>query len=133
MGQRIDQLVARLEDPATPVVWLDPSTGEELWGALPEALKERGFAVVVLDGVSGAESLRTELLGVLGMGGTVKDALRGLPREGTQQGWAILFREPERLRESDEAAFEDLLDTVAMVHELHWGTRRSHLKLVVTD
>jgi hypothetical protein len=133
MAQRIDQIVARVEDPANPVVWLDPSTSDEIWQALPEALKKRGFAVVLLDGVEGAETMRLELLGVLGGGPALREALRGLEWDERQQGWAILFRRPEPLRESDEAAFEELLETVAQVHEFHWQARRGHLKLVVTD
>jgi hypothetical protein len=133
MGQRIDQLVARVEDPANPVVWLDPSTSAELWAALPEALKARAFSVVVLDGVADAASLRAELLGVLGATGPVREALAGLPVAERQQGWVFLFQAPDSLRESDEAAFEELLETVALVHEMHWAKRRTHLKLVVRD
>jgi hypothetical protein len=133
MPQRLDQIVARVEDPANPVVWLDPSTGEDIWQALPGALKQRGFAVVLLDGVRCAETLRLELLGVLGGGPSLREALSMLEWAGVKQGWAILFRRPEALREADEAAFEDLLETVAQVHEVHWQQRRGHLKLVVTD
>lgn len=134
MGQRIDQLVARVEDPANPVVWLDPSTSAELWAALPDALKQRSFAVVVLDGVTDRASLRDELLGVLGAAGAIRDALAALPVNGaTSQGWVILFQDPEKLRETDEAAFEDLLETAAQIHEMHWAQRRTHLKLVVKD
>lgn len=133
MPQRIDQIVARVEDPANPVVWLDPSTGDGIWQALPEALKQRGFAVVLLEGVHGAETLRSELVSVLGGGPSVREALCAVNWVGVLQGWAILFRRPEALREADEAAFEDLLETIAQVHEIHWQARRGHLKLVVTD
>ncbi|MCL4793784.1 MAG: hypothetical protein KJZ84_04445 [Bryobacteraceae bacterium] len=133
MGQRIDQIVARVEDPANPVVWLDPSTSAELWAALPAALKARAFEVVVLAGVWDAVSLREKTLAVLAAGGTVREALTALPLRDQQQGWAIIFQQPEQLREYDEAAFEELLDTVSQVHELHWNSRRSHLKLIVRD
>ncbi|MCL4841823.1 MAG: hypothetical protein KJZ79_08285 [Bryobacteraceae bacterium] len=133
MGQRIDQLVARVEDPANPVVWLDPSTSAELWAALPAALKERAFSVVVLDGVADAASLRAELLGVLGALGPIREALAALPAADGEQGWVLLYQAPEQLRELDEAAFEDLLETVAQIHEIHWSERRTHLKLVVRD
>lgn len=133
MGQRIDQLVARVEDPANPVVWLDPSTSAELWAALPAALKERAFSVVVLDGVADAASLRAELLGVLDALGPIREALAALPASDGEQGWVFLYQAPEQLRESDEAAFEDLLETVAQIHEIHWSERRTHLKLVVRD
>lgn len=133
MPQRIDQIVARVEDPANPVVWLDPSTSDEIWQALPGALKLRGFAVVLLEGVSSAETLRTELAGVLGGGASMREALTSLEWADRQQGWAILFRRPEPLREADEAAFEDLLEMIAQVHDLHWRARRGHLKLLVTD
>jgi hypothetical protein len=134
MGQRIDQIVARVEDPANPVVWLDPSTSDDLWAALPDALKARAFVVVILEGAWDAESLRAELVEVLGGSGTVREVLAGLGREAVQQqGWAILFRHPEELREKDEAAFEQFLEAVESIHEMHWAERRSHLKLVVTD
>lgn len=133
MPQRIDQIVARVEDPANPVVWLDPSTSDDIWQALPEALKRRGFAVVLLEGVGSAETLRTELTGVLGGGASVREALAALDWADRQQGWVILFRRPEPLREADEAAFEDLLEMIAQVHDMHWQARRGHLKLLVTD
>lgn len=134
MGQRLDQIVARVEDPANPVVWLDPSTSDDLWAALPAALKERAFTVVVLEGVHDTTTLQAELAGALGGGATMRETLASLPRaNGQQQGWAILFRRPEALREVDEAAFEQFLETVASVHEMYWAARRSHLKLVVTD
>lgn len=133
MPQRIDQIVARVEDPANPVVWLDPSTSDGIWQALPEALKKRGFAVVLLDGVRDAQTLRLELFSVLGAAKSLREALCALNWADQQQGWAILFRRPEALREVDEAVFEDLLETIAQVHDMHWQTRRGHLKLVVTD
>lgn len=132
MPQRIDQIVARVEDPANPVVWLDPSTSEEIWAGLPGALKERGFAVVLLSGVVDTAALESELVGVLGGTGSVRDALLSLSWEDAPQGWAVLFREPGRLREGEEAAFEELLETFAQVHEMYWAGRRAHLKLVVT-
>ncbi len=133
MGQRIDQIVARVEDPANPVVWLDPSTSAELWAGLPAALSARAFEVVVLTGVWDRVSLREQILRLLQATGTIQEALSALPLQNPQQGWAILFEQPEALREYDEAAFEDLLETVSQVHETHWNSRRSHLKLIVRD
>lgn len=133
MSQRLDQIVARVEDPATPVVWLDPSTDPALWAALPAALSERGFATASLDGIAGQESLRLELRRALHGDGSPRELLLSLPWAERQQGWAILFRCPEQLREADEAAFEELLETVSQVHEMHWNTSRRHLKLIVTD
>jgi hypothetical protein len=121
MGLRIDQLVARVEDPANPVVWLDPSLGAGLWAALPEALTARAFLVRVLEQVESVAALpgRAEL--------------EALPVQEGGQGWAILFPEPELLREADEAGFEDWLEMASQVHEMHWAGRRTHLKVVVRD
>jgi hypothetical protein len=104
-----------------------------LWAALPGAWKARALSVVVLDGVADAASLRVELLGVLGAEGPIREALAGLPVAEREQGWVFLFQAPDSLRESDEAAFEELLETVAQIHEIHWAQRRTHLKLVVRD
>jgi hypothetical protein len=133
MGQRMDQIVARVEDPANPVVWLDPSTSAELWAGLPSALSARAFEVVVLTGVWDRVSLREQILRLLQATGALQEALSALPLRERQQGWVIVFEQPDALREYDEAAFEELLETVSQVHETHWNSRRSHLKLVVRD
>ena len=49
MKLALDETVARVLDPETPVVWLDPTLPSELWNALPVALENVGFRVASLE------------------------------------------------------------------------------------
>jgi RNAse (barnase) inhibitor barstar len=138
----LEQIVARIEDPETPLVWLDPSTPEEYWRALPETLKQAGFRVIRLDAEGDIvdhnalldrfaalatlpEYFRHDL-------NSLKDCLLGLP-DDCEKGWAVLFRNPEPLRQNDEATFEDLLEILNLVHESKFELHMKVFKLVVTD
>jgi hypothetical protein len=142
MSQTLEEIVARIEDPETPVVWLDPSTPEEFWQRLPEALRGRGFFVLWLDeqnGVNDQTSLMARFTATIPWPSdlrpnvhSLKEILPELPNT-PQCGWAVLFRHPEPLRQEDETTFEDLLEALAVVHEATFERRGKVFKLVVQD
>ena len=142
MSLTLDQIVARLEDPETPVVWLDPATPEEFWNNLPGALVARGLAVLNLDGglpivdhdsllerFSQVAPLAVDFLQTLT---SLKDCLLKLPHQ-TSRGWVVMFRSPEALRQNDEATFEDFLEILELVHESQYEIHHRVFKLVVRD
>lgn len=142
MSLTLAQIVARLEDPEVPVVWLDPITPEEIWSGLPDALAARGLAVLPLDGgqpVVDHDTLLarfSELLPApadfLGSLALLKETLLKLPHQ-TSRGWVVMFHNPEALRQNDEETFEDFLEVVEMVHESEHVTGHRVFKLVVRD
>lgn len=138
----LDQIVSRVEDPETPVVWLDPAIPDELWADLPSALRAHGFEVFQIDAtseVSDRHSLMVrfdELAPVPGHTTRDFESLRNcLLRMATGQprGWAILFSNPGPLRQSDEAAFEELMEALEMVHESLYEIHVKSFKFVVRD
>ena len=142
MSLTLDQIVARLEDPEVPVVWLDPITPAEFWNDLPVALAARGIVVLNLDGgqpIVDHDSLLgrfSEVVsapaGFLHSLTSLKDCLLKLPHQ-TVSGWVVMFRNPEALRQNDEATFEDFLELVEMVHEAEYELHCRIFKLVVRD
>lgn len=141
MSLTVDQIVARLLEPETPVVWLDPSMPEELWNNLPAALSSRGLAVLNLDTgspISDHDSLLDRFSEVAPLQNTyvrsltsLKDCLLKLPHQ-TSRGWVVMFRHPEALRQNDEETFEDFLEVLEQVDAVHKAHHRV-FKLVVRD
>lgn len=142
MSLTLPQIVARLEDPEVPVVWLDPTTPEQFWNDLPEALIARGLAVLNLEGgspISDHDSLLERFSEILDCPGdlphslpALRDCLLKLPHRGPR-GWVVIFRRPELLRQNDEATFEDLLEALELVHESQFEIHHRVFKLVVRD
>ncbi|HEY3441385.1 MAG TPA: hypothetical protein VGK29_11555 [Paludibaculum sp.] len=142
MGLTLDQIVARLEDPEVPVVWLDPITPDEIWNDLPAALAERGLAVLSLDGgqaivdhdtlLARFSEVLPELREVPANLTQLKECLLRLPHQ-TSRGWVVMFHKPESLRQNDEATFEDFLEVLEAVHGSECAGRARSFKLVVRD
>jgi hypothetical protein len=142
MSLTLEQIVARLVDPETPVVWLDPTVPEEFWENLPAALAARGLALLNLDGgqpIVDHDSLLERFSEVAPLAldslqslSSLKDCLLKLPHL-TSRGWVVMFRRPEALRQNDEAAFEDFLEILELVHESQYEIHRRVFKLVVRD
>ena len=139
MSQTLEEIVARVEDPDTPVVWLDPRTPERFWQELPDALAQRGFRVSALDEVVDRESLMRGLALAVSApaipGGDLvgmKDCLLSVA-EGGGGGWALIFRYPGALRQNDEAGFEDFLEVIEMVHEIQMEQAGNPFKIVLQD
>lgn len=141
MGLSLEQIVGRLEDPETPIVWLDPSLPEDLWTGLPAAVEQRGFRVLMLDEGTPISDLAS-LLDALASAAAVplpsdktqaglRECLLQLPQYG--KGWVIVFHCPEALRQNDERAFEDFLEILELVHETRYETHQQVFKLVVRD
>jgi hypothetical protein len=138
----LDQIVSRVEDPETPVVWLDPSIPDELWTALPPALRARGFEVFHIDASSEVADRRSlmarfdDLAPIPGQTAGDFESLRNCllrMAAGQPRGWAILFSNPGPLRQSDEAAFEELMEALEMVHESLYEIHVKSFKFVVRD
>lgn len=141
MGLSLEQIVGRLEDPETPIVWLDPSLPEDLWLGLPEAVIARGFRVLKLDEGAPISDLAS-LVEAVARGASVpappdrtqsglRDCLLSLPID--TRGWVIVFHCPEALRQNDEVAFEDFLEILELVHETRFENHGQVFKLVVRD
>lgn len=142
MMPTLDQIVARVEDPETPVVWLDPAIPDELWAALPATLSAHGFEVFHIDAnsdVADRDALMARFDALAPIPGqTTRDfeSLRiCLMRMATGQprGWAVLFSNPDPLRQSDEAAFEELMEALEVVHESLYEIHAKSFKFVVRD
>lgn len=141
MGLSLEQIVGRLEDPETPIVWLDPSLPEALWLGLPDAVTARGYRVLQLDEGASISDLPSLVAAVASAAGAplppdqgtvgLRDCLLQLPREG--KGWVIVFHCPEALRQNDEVAFEDFLEILELVHETRYESHQQVFKLVVRD
>lgn len=142
MSQNLQEILARIEDPETPVVWLDPSTPPDVWEQAPPALQSRGYWVASLDpkgAVGSYDALLSAFSTVFALTAphprslnALKDALAGL-QNSPQRGWVVLFRQPDILRQDDEETFEDLLEVVDAVHEIKHTRHALVFKLVVTD
>lgn len=142
MSITLDQLLARLEDPGTPVVWLDPALPEWLWEQLPQAAEAQGYHVLQL-GQGDAIFDQASLLGAFErlMPGKLAGrrslaALREALLEagaGSPKGCLVLFPYPDALRQADEAAFEELIEVFENVDDLRRAEGRAGLKAVVRD
>jgi|GEM_PF-1619022 len=138
----LDQILGRVDDPETPVVWIDPAMPDEFWRALPVGLRNRGYAVFHIDQHGAIEDRRALLasFGELVQTGqtpskdfeSLKKVLLSL-RVDSQRGWAVLFNNPDPLRQSDEEAFEELMEVLELVHETWYETSLKSFKLVVRD
>jgi hypothetical protein len=142
MSVTLDQIVARLLDPETPVIWLDPSTPDGLWADLARSLPSRGLAVLNLDDgrpILDHDSLLERFAEVapvpvaaLPSLPSLRECLLRLPHV-TSRGWVVMFHRPESLRQFDEATFEDFLEVLAAVHESQYEIHNRVFKLVVRD
>ncbi|MBI5280918.1 MAG: barstar family protein [Candidatus Solibacter usitatus] len=142
MSLTLEQIVTRLEDPETPVVWLDPSAPPDIWLGLPGALRQRGYWVLDLDRdkpILDVEALLDRFAEVAPLPeyfrhnlSSLRDSLLGLPNDA-DKGWVVIFRHPEALRQNDEAAFEDFLEILEFIHESKYEIHRRVFKLVVRD
>jgi hypothetical protein len=119
MSQTVRDIVARIEDPDTPVVWLDPTTADAIWDGVPAALEQAGYAVIRLDGAGAREGLEGLKLRASG----AKPA----------KGWVVVYREPDEYRQGDEAGFEDFLEGVEGEHERRMASEGRSFKLLVKD
>ncbi len=142
MGLSLEQVISRLEDPGTPVIWLDPSLPEDLWDHLPGAVRGQGYRVLHVDESEPVRDLPT-LLESFGRIATLpehyrrdlpslKESLLRLP-DDAGKGWVVIFRHPEALRQHDEVAFEDFLEILELVHESRYEVHEQVFKLIVRD
>lgn len=142
MSITLDQLLARLEDPGTPVVWLDPALPEWLWEQLPAAATRQGYHVLHL-GQAGPVFDLDSLLSAFGRllpASTAYDhslpSLRAALQEvaaDSPKGCLILFPNPDALRQAEESTFEDLIEVFEGVDDLRRQRGRAGLKAVVRD
>jgi hypothetical protein len=142
MSLTLEQILARLDDPETPVLWLDPSLPESIWDGLPPALHSRGYSVLQLDQdapITDQDSLLERFSEIAPLPvqfrhslPSLKDCLLRLPN-APGKGWVVIFRHPEALRQNDEAAFEDFLEILELVHESKYEIYHRVFKLVVLD
>jgi hypothetical protein len=141
MSLTLEQIVSRLDDPETPVVWLDPATPEEIWEGLPGGLRARGMRVIDLD-LSQPVATLEELLQRFAAEGTMDPAPATLQELRTrlitltassEAGWVVIFRHPEEFRQSDESVFEDFLEVLEAVHDRLNEAHTGVLRLIVRD
>ena len=138
----LEQILGRVDDPETPVVWLDPAIPEDVWRSLPAGLTARGFHVFHIDEpgpVEDRESLLARFEDMMHLPerymhdfDSLKDCLMGMAAEPSR-GWAVLFSNPGPLRQADEAAFEELMEVLESVHESVFEIHMKSFKLVVRD
>ncbi|MGJ5820534.1 hypothetical protein [Paludibaculum fermentans] len=142
MSLSLGQIILRVEDPGTPVVWLDPSVPEQLWAGLPAALHRAGYSVLNLDGdtpIADLASLLERFSANASAPAPVSADLSGLRQyllrlpNDSHMGWVVLFRNPEQLRQNDEATFEELLEILEFVHESRYEIHQRLFKLIVRD
>ncbi len=142
MSLSLEQILVRLEDPETPVVWLDPSLPRALWEELPGFAASRGYQVVKL-GAAGPifdlSSLLAAFDGLLAASPVFDHSLPSLRQSllalesAAPRGILVLFPEPERLRENDEAGFEEFIEVLENVDEIRRGEGRPGLKAIIKD
>jgi hypothetical protein len=142
MSLSLGQIFLRVEDPGTPVVWLDPSVPDSLWASLPAALHRAGYSVLNLDGptpITDVASLlerfagsAPELLFPSADLSALRQNLLRLPND-SHKGWVVLFPGPDSLRQNDEAAFEELLEILEFIHESRYEIHQRMFKLIVRD
>jgi RNAse (barnase) inhibitor barstar len=138
----LEQIVSRVDDPETPVVWMDPALPESIWSSLPAGLAARGYSVFHIDADGPAEdreALLARFEDFIGLPDiythdfeSLKNCLLAKAAEPSL-GWAVLFSNPDPLRQNDEAAFEELMEVLALVHESTYEIHMKSFKLVVRD
>lgn len=142
MKVALEETVARVADPETPVIWLDPTLPGELWEALPAALGRLGFRVLPLDRDeplpdSGAVLRRlAEVSGPDGVEEYSTESARKVLLSMCQSGepaWVILWRHPEPVRQENESQFEEFVDLLEALHDESPEVIRNAPKLVVAD
>jgi hypothetical protein len=140
MSQTIESVLARLEEPDTPVVWLDPSTQGEIWDRLPALLTERGYRVIRLPDdppLRSLDALLTELWRLIPLPAEAAPSLENLALSGLAlppdacRGLLIVFRTPDTFRQQDEAGFEAFVEALESAAEGHARLRDGVLKLVL--
>ena len=141
MGPSLEQLAARLDDPDTPIIWLDPTLPEALWSHHPGAVAGRGYTPLNLEPASHVTDMASLVTALSAVAGSPLDptpdqsALRALllhlPPAG--RGWVILSHHPEALRQNDEVAFEDFVEAVSQANEHRISAGSQPLKLIVRD
>lgn len=139
MRQTLQQIVERVLDPAAPVIWVAPSTTEDVWSGLPQALSSSGFRVYALNDATGYASLMNAISAAIPIPrwtrpdfNSLKDSLLSLD-DGGERGWVLVFRHPEALRSGDEEAFEDFLEVLEVVNDILIGNRQLMFKLILPD
>ncbi len=142
MSLSLGQILLRVEDPGTPVVWLDPSVPDSLWASLPAALHRAGYSVLNLDGttpITDAASLLERFSSAAPAPALVSADLSALRQNllrlpnDSHMGWVVLFRNPEQLRQNNEGIFEELLEILEFIHESRYEIHQRMFKLIVRD
>jgi hypothetical protein len=142
MSLSLEQILSRLEDPATPVVWLDPALPESLWENLPSYAASRGYQVLNLGDqgpIFDLDSLMAALGRLLGWPAAFDHSLPSLRRAlaafpcRAEKGLLVVFRNPDALRQNAEAAFEEFIEALEAADELRRNDGRPGLKAVVRD
>lgn len=137
-----EQILVRLEDPETPVVWLDPSLPRTLWEELPGLAAGRGYQVLQL-GAAGPifdlSSLLAAFDRLLAASPiydhslpSLREALLAL-ESPAPLGLLVLFPDPDRMRENDEAGFEEFIELLENVDEIRRAEGRTGLKAIIRD
>lgn len=139
MTQTLEQVIERVLDPATPVVWVAPGTTESVWTGLRPALEGNGYRVYELGSAPDYEALMRSISVAVPMPewarpdlNALKDSLLSL-EDGGPRGWAMIFRHPGPLRQQDESAFEDLLEVLELVHDIRHERHGQMFKLILPD
>lgn len=137
-----EQVLVRLEDPETPIVWLDPSLPDSLWQELPGVAARCGYTVIEL-GAAGPifdlSSLLAAFDGLLASSPIYDHSLPSLRESllvlepAAPRGLLVLFPDPDRLREHDEAGFEEFVEVLENVDEIRRGEGRPGLKAIIRD
>lgn len=142
MSLSLEQILVRLEDPDTPIVWLDPSLPRTLWDGLPAYAASRGYQVLELGKTRPIFDLSSLLADFddLIRASTVFDHSLPSLRESllaleprAPKGLLVLFPEPDALRQNDEAGFEEFIEVLENVDEIRRNEGRSGLKAIVKD
>lgn len=142
MSISLEQVLLRLEDPQTPVVWLDPSLPRALWEELPGFAAQRGYHVLDLDEAGPIFDLSSLLAAfgrLLGFRPQYDHSLPSLRQcllsIGAQSplGLLVVFSEPDALRQNDEAGFEEFIELLETVDEIRRRQGRGGLKAVIRD
>ncbi len=138
----LEQILGRIDDPETPVVWLDPAIPDDVWRSLPAGLRSRGHEVFHIDEfgtVGDRETLLARFEAMVHVPerymhdfDSLKNCLMGMAAEPSR-GWAVLFSNPGPLRQTDEAAFEELMEVLESVHESVFEIHMKSFKFVVRD
>lgn len=138
----LEQILGRVDDPETPVVWIDPVMPPDFWRALPGGLRRHGYHIFHIDEKGPVESRQAllerfdELCETNGSPipdfDSLKSRLLALA-SAPGRGWAILFSDPDPLRQSDEEAFEELMETLEVVHETSFQIYSKLFTLIVRD